>query len=48
MVCCPPLLFPLVEVAVMLPRAIRGHQWYVQTFGSLYPTTRNAVVPGVL
>lgn len=45
---CPPTLFPLVEVAVMLPRALRGHEWYRSKFGKLYPARRRAIVPFLL
>ncbi|QRV80913.1 3-oxo-5-alpha-steroid 4-dehydrogenase [Ceratobasidium sp. AG-Ba] len=40
----PPVLFTLVEIAVMLPRAIRGHEWYHQKFDD-YPKIRKAVIP---
>ncbi|UZJ52451.1 hypothetical protein CBS101457_001771 [Exobasidium rhododendri] len=48
----PPLLFPLMEVSVMLPRAINGHAWYRRKFGvqgdgkgGRYPKGRKAVIP---
>lgn len=48
----PPLLFPILEVAVMLPRAVKGHQWYQSKFGvqgdgkgGRYPKERKAVIP---
>ena len=44
----PTSLFALVEVAVMLPRAVRGHQWYLKTFGERYPAERKAVIPFLL
>ncbi|KAL1744978.1 3-oxo-5-alpha-steroid 4-dehydrogenase-domain-containing protein [Schizophyllum fasciatum] len=44
----PPWLFFVNEVAVMLPRAIRGHNWYHEKFGESYPKERKAVVPFVL
>lgn len=40
----PPVLFTLVEVALMLPRALRGHEWYHEKFDD-YPKDRKAVVP---
>jgi len=43
----PPVLFCLLEVAVMLPRAVRGHQWYHAHFPS-YPRARRAAVPFLL
>jgi 3-oxo-5-alpha-steroid 4-dehydrogenase 1 len=43
----PPILFTVVEVAVMLPRAIRGHEWYHRKFED-YPKDRKAVVPFLL
>lgn len=33
------------EIAAMLPRAIRGHQWYHEKFGNQYPSERKAVIP---
>lgn len=42
----PPILFVLVEIAVMAPRAWRGHEWYRQRFGHTYPA-RWALVPGL-
>ena len=44
----PPWLFVAAEVAVMLPRAIRGHRWYQDKFGLRYPPERKAVIPFVL
>lgn len=48
----PPFVFVLVEIAVMLPRAIKGHQWYHSKFGvegdgsgGRYPRQRKAVIP---
>ncbi|KDN39051.1 hypothetical protein RSAG8_09087, partial [Rhizoctonia solani AG-8 WAC10335] len=43
----PTLLFALVEVALMLPRARRGHQWYHERFSD-YPKERKAVIPFLL
>ena len=40
----PPMLFTLVEVALMLPRAFRGHEWYHEKFED-YPKERRAVIP---
>lgn len=44
-----PVLFVLIEIAVMLPRAVRGHRWYHAQFGTTprgaYPAERRAVVP---
>ena len=42
-----PWIFLLTEVAAMLPRAYRGHQWYHDRFPN-YPKERKAVVPFVL
>ncbi|KAL1760322.1 3-oxo-5-alpha-steroid 4-dehydrogenase-domain-containing protein [Schizophyllum commune] len=44
----PPWLFFVNEIAVMLPRAIRGHNWYHENFGDSYPKERKAVIPFVL
>jgi 3-oxo-5-alpha-steroid 4-dehydrogenase 1 len=43
----PPYIFFLSQVAVMLPRAYRGHKWYHQRFPD-YPKNRTAVLPFVL
>ena len=40
----PPFLFFLAEVFTMVPRAVRGHQWYHGKFPN-YPKERKAVVP---
>jgi 3-oxo-5-alpha-steroid 4-dehydrogenase 1 len=39
-----PFLFLVAEVFVMMPRAVRGHQWYHSKFPN-YPKERKAVVP---
>ncbi|WVN88418.1 uncharacterized protein L203_103627 [Cryptococcus depauperatus CBS 7841] len=44
----PSWTFVLAEVASMLPRAIRGHEWYKKKFGDKYPKERKAVIPGIL
>ncbi|WVQ80793.1 hypothetical protein IAT38_002898 [Cryptococcus sp. DSM 104549] len=44
----PPWMFVLAEVTSMLPRAIRGHKWYIEKFGDKYPKGRKAVIPGLL
>ncbi|TRM60565.1 3-oxo-5-alpha-steroid 4-dehydrogenase-domain-containing protein [Schizophyllum amplum] len=44
----PPYIFLLNEVVLMLPRAIRGHNWYHDKFGDRYPKERKAVVPFLL
>lgn len=40
----PPFLFFSAEVFTMVPRAVRGHQWYRNRFPN-YPKERKAVVP---
>ena len=40
----PPFLFFLAEVVTMVPRAVRGHQWYHTKFPN-YPKERKAVIP---
>ncbi|EIW70411.1 hypothetical protein TREMEDRAFT_29078, partial [Tremella mesenterica DSM 1558] len=44
----PPWMFVIFEISAMLPRALRGHGWYHDTFGVRYPIKRRAVVPWVL
>jgi len=41
----PPWMFVAAEIAAMFPRAIRGHQWYHEKFGNLYPKERKIVIP---
>jgi hypothetical protein len=43
----PAWAFVLAEITSMLPRAVRGHRWYVDTFKH-YPKDRKVVIPGVL
>ncbi|VDB83166.1 unnamed protein product [Peniophora sp. CBMAI 1063] len=40
-----PWAFMFAEVAVMMPRAIRGHQWYHDRFNGTYPRERRVVIP---
>ena len=42
----PPFLFLVAEIFTMIPRAVRGHQWYHGKFPN-YPKERKAVVPFV-
>ncbi|THH13256.1 hypothetical protein EW146_g6934 [Bondarzewia mesenterica] len=44
----PPWAFLAAEVLLMLPRAVRGHQWYLRRFGDAYPRERRIVVPFLL
>lgn len=44
----PAWMFVAFEIASMLPRAIRGHRWYVDTFGDRYPKNRKAIIPWLL
>ncbi|KAK4050369.1 hypothetical protein OIV83_003438 [Microbotryomycetes sp. JL201] len=43
----PPSLFLWAEIAAMLPRAIRGHEWYTRTFGQDWPRDRKIIIPFV-
>jgi len=43
----PPWLFLWSEVLFMIPRAYRGHRWYLDNFPE-YPKERKAVVPFIL
>ena len=40
----PPFLFFYSEVLLMIPRAYRGHKWYMNKFPD-YPKERKAVIP---
>lgn len=42
----PPWMFVVAEIMVMLPRAYKGHQWYLQKFPD-YPKDRKAAIPFV-
>jgi 3-oxo-5-alpha-steroid 4-dehydrogenase 1 len=44
----PPWAFFLLEIATMVPRAVRGHQWYHKRFKESYPRERRAVIPWLL
>ncbi|KAK4052222.1 hypothetical protein OIO90_004444 [Microbotryomycetes sp. JL221] len=41
----PPSLFLWAEISAMLPRAIRGHEWYQETFKQDWPKNRKIVIP---
>jgi len=43
----PPWVFFIGEVALMLPRAYKGHLWYHSRFGAAYPEERRVVIPFV-
>lgn len=45
--CRPALLFLVNEVTSMLPRAVKGRQWYVERFGEEKIRKKWAVIPGV-
>ncbi|KAI6007707.1 3-oxo-5-alpha-steroid 4-dehydrogenase-domain-containing protein [Pisolithus orientalis] len=42
-----PWVFVLSEILLMLPRAYKGHQWYLDKFAE-YPKERKAVVPFII
>jgi len=44
----PEWAFVLSEVLLMLPRAVRGHRWYLDRFGESYPHERRVVIPFLL
>jgi 3-oxo-5-alpha-steroid 4-dehydrogenase 1 len=44
----PPWVFLFIEIATMVPRAVRGHRWYHQRFKESYPRERRAVIPWLL
>ncbi|KAK3490409.1 ATP-dependent DNA helicase [Neurospora hispaniola] len=45
--CLPARCFLLNEVAAMLPRAVKGKQWYMEKFGEEKISKKWAVIPGV-
>lgn len=46
--CVPARCFLFNEVAAMLPRAVKGKQWYIERFGEEKIKSRWAVIPGVI
>lgn len=46
--CVPARTFLINEIASMLPRAIRGKQWYINRFGKEKVGGRKAIIPGIL
>jgi 3-oxo-5-alpha-steroid 4-dehydrogenase 1 len=44
----PPWIFLISEFLLMVPRAYKGHKWYLNKFGDSYPKNRKAVIPFVL
>jgi 3-oxo-5-alpha-steroid 4-dehydrogenase 1 len=44
----PGRCFLLNEIATMLPRAIKGKEWYIERFGEEKIGTRKAIIPGIL
>ncbi|WRT66487.1 uncharacterized protein IL334_003446 [Kwoniella shivajii] len=43
----PAWMFVLAEISSMLPRALKGHEWYQEKLDN-YPKNRKAVIPGML
>jgi len=46
--CVPARNFLLNEIATMLPRAVKGKQWYIERFGKEKVAGRKAIIPGIL
>lgn len=46
--CRPAMAFLLNEIFVMLPRAVNGRRWYVETFGEDKIGKKYAVIPGLI
>ena len=46
--CRPAMAFVLNEIFVMLPRAVNGKRWYLETFGEEKIKKKYAVIPGLL
>ncbi len=44
----PAWSFAIWTIANLLPRALAHHRWYLEQFGSTYPSTRKAVFPFIL
>lgn len=45
--CAPARCFVINEVFAMLPRAISGKKWYIETFGEDKIKNKYAVIPGI-
>lgn len=46
--CRPALMFIVNEVSAMLPRAVKGRDWYVEKFGEEKIRNKKAIFPGLL
>lgn len=46
--CAPARIFLVNEIAAMLPRAVRGRQWYIERFGRDRIGSRKAIIPWIL
>lgn len=46
--CQPAMMFVVNEVVSMLPRAVRGRQWYIEKFGEEKIGRKWAIIPGVI
>lgn len=46
--CAPARAFFFNEIFVMLPRAVNGRRWYIETFGEDRIGKRYAVIPGLI
>ena len=44
----PALSFALYAALFIGTRGYHHHQWYLQTFGDVYPTSRKAIIPFLL
>lgn len=44
----PAMAFLLNEIFVMLPRAVNGRRWYLETFGEYKVGKKYAVIPGLI
>jgi len=46
--CVPARIFLVNEISAMLPRALQGRRWYVDTFGKEVVGNKKAIIPGLL
>lgn len=46
--CVPAWTFLLNEICAMLPRAVKGKQWYIEKFGEEKIRKKWAVLPGIV
>jgi hypothetical protein len=44
----PGLVYAVWVALPLLAQALSAHRWYLDEFGSEYPSNRRAVIPGII